>query len=292
MVAGQARWERIRLVVTVKSYPQPSKKYGESVCVAGVRTDVPEPRWVRLYPVTFRDLPAELQFPKWTEMELLVSKSSDSRPESLKADTSSIVIVRRLGAEHNWRDRMALVEPLVTPSMCEIQRQHEAVGISLGAFRPARVVDVTVEPEPAEWDEEDKNALAQLNLFAPGKRPLEKIPWRWRYRYSCGPPCGGHHQSVIDWEIGEAWRTWRRDYGPAQAAEEVRRKWLNVLCGPERDPVFLVGNQRKYPKNFLVLGVCWPRRLPDGRHFQTRFDLSGHIGDDLPVAGGGEALDA
>ena len=52
----------IRLVVTVKSYPQPSSRYHESVCVAGIRTDTKTPEWVRLYPLQFRDLPEEKQF--------------------------------------------------------------------------------------------------------------------------------------------------------------------------------------------------------------------------------------
>jgi hypothetical protein len=48
--------KQIRLVVTVKSYPQPSSRYHESVCVAGIRRDTRDPQWVRLYPVQFRDL--------------------------------------------------------------------------------------------------------------------------------------------------------------------------------------------------------------------------------------------
>jgi hypothetical protein len=46
--------ESMRLLVTVKAYPQPSKRYGETVCVAGVRIDTDIPSWVRLYPVAYR----------------------------------------------------------------------------------------------------------------------------------------------------------------------------------------------------------------------------------------------
>jgi hypothetical protein len=31
--------EQMQVLVTVKAYPQPSRTYGETVCVAGVRTD-------------------------------------------------------------------------------------------------------------------------------------------------------------------------------------------------------------------------------------------------------------
>ena len=40
-----------RILVTVKTYPTLSRKYGETVCTAGVREDG---TWVRMYPVPFR----------------------------------------------------------------------------------------------------------------------------------------------------------------------------------------------------------------------------------------------
>ena len=42
-----------RILVTVKTYPELSKTYGETVCTAGLREDG---TWVRLYPVPFRRL--------------------------------------------------------------------------------------------------------------------------------------------------------------------------------------------------------------------------------------------
>ncbi len=39
-----------RVLITVKTYPTLSGKYGETVCTAGVRQDG---TWVRMYPVPF-----------------------------------------------------------------------------------------------------------------------------------------------------------------------------------------------------------------------------------------------
>ena len=50
------------MLVTVKAYPAISGKYGEVVCIAGVRIDTPKPEWARLYPVPFRDLPFQQRF--------------------------------------------------------------------------------------------------------------------------------------------------------------------------------------------------------------------------------------
>ena len=55
-------YEKARILITVKTRPEPSKSYGETVCIAGLRID-PDPeglrvardiRWVRLYPVPVR----------------------------------------------------------------------------------------------------------------------------------------------------------------------------------------------------------------------------------------------
>ena len=49
---------RERVLITVKTYPTLSRKYGETVCTAGVRADG---SWMRIYPVPFRRLEEEEQ---------------------------------------------------------------------------------------------------------------------------------------------------------------------------------------------------------------------------------------
>jgi hypothetical protein len=49
---------RQRVLITAKTYPTLSRKYGETVCTAGVREDG---TWVRIYPVPFRRLSEEQQ---------------------------------------------------------------------------------------------------------------------------------------------------------------------------------------------------------------------------------------
>ena len=57
-------FSRVRLMVTVKAYPNISQRHGEVVCVAGIRTDQAQPAWVRLWPVQFRDLAFADRFEK------------------------------------------------------------------------------------------------------------------------------------------------------------------------------------------------------------------------------------
>ena len=61
--------ERQRILITVKTYPTLSRKYGETVCTAGLREDG---TWVRLYPVPFRRLDQADRYSKydWIEQAL------------------------------------------------------------------------------------------------------------------------------------------------------------------------------------------------------------------------------
>ena len=52
--------ETKQVLITVKAYPNRSKKYGETVCVAGV--DMHTHQWIRLYPIPYRDLEKEKKF--------------------------------------------------------------------------------------------------------------------------------------------------------------------------------------------------------------------------------------
>jgi hypothetical protein len=71
---------RERLLITVKTYPTLSRKYGELVCTAAVREDS---SWVRLYPIPFRLLDYHERYAKFDWIETtLVRSTSDPRPET------------------------------------------------------------------------------------------------------------------------------------------------------------------------------------------------------------------
>lgn len=65
---------RERVLITVKTYPTLSRKYGETVCTAGVRDDG---SWVRIYPVPFRRLDEAEQYRKFDWLEKVRAKYLD-----------------------------------------------------------------------------------------------------------------------------------------------------------------------------------------------------------------------
>lgn len=83
----------VKILITVMTYPHPSRGYQELVCTAGV-TEALE--WVRLYPIDYRYRPKRQRFRKyqWLEVELDARhKSNDNRKESRCPDLESIRIL-------------------------------------------------------------------------------------------------------------------------------------------------------------------------------------------------------
>ncbi len=74
--------QRGEFLMLVKTYPTPSKTYGETVCCAGI--DVGTRDWKRIFPVNFRSLGREAKFKKWQIIRAAWVPSRDYRPESIR----------------------------------------------------------------------------------------------------------------------------------------------------------------------------------------------------------------
>lgn len=263
-MARTSDWVEMELVVTVKAYPTVSQTYREAVCVAGIRVDTPEPEWIRLYPVTFRDLEPEQQFEKWEVIRLLAAKhSTDLRRETWRPDTDSITRVRKVAAGGHWPERRWLLEPLLGPTMCELHRGRKGGGDgpSLGFVPVEEMLSLIVE-EAEDWSPEQIALLSQGSLIGKDKQLLEKPGHSFFYRWLCREPgCRGHRQSIVDWELGQAYRRWQRSgYDPVEA---IRGKWGEEICAADRELFLFVGDQHQRPGRFMVLGAFWPRFAPD-----------------------------
>lgn len=256
-------WRTIEVMVTVKAYPSVSTTYGEAVCVAGVRVDTPVPEWVRLFPVKFRDLPPDRRFRKYEIIRLKACKhSTDPRAETWRPNLDTIEVLEFIDSKRHWSERRARVEPLVGPTMCELHRRRKGggPGASLGLIRPRSIRGIRVTAEDA-WTQGQLGTVGQGNLLT-NKTELVKPGHAFAYSYVCEEPsCGGHVQKIVDWELGEAYRSWA--HTGEELIEAIRHKWLAELCGDDRVPMFFVGDQHRRPGQFLVLGTWSPIRPPD-----------------------------
>jgi hypothetical protein len=144
-------------------------------------------------------------------------------------------------------------------SMCEIRREQDTSGApTLGVFRPARIKRLILEDDGSTWTSDQSAILTQSDLFQ--KAPtlsLEKIPYKFKYQFSCDDPsCSGHEMSCTDWEMLQAYRRWRKEYG---------KDWETAFRGRfERDMIdkvdthFFVGTIHQHPKNWIIVGLFYP----------------------------------
>jgi hypothetical protein len=95
-------WRVEEILVLAKAYPTPSTKYGETVCTAGVTRSG---EWIRLYPITFRDLPFDKRYEKfqWIKARITSAKEKLSRPESYKVDLDSIKLLEKIPYSFHYK---------------------------------------------------------------------------------------------------------------------------------------------------------------------------------------------
>jgi hypothetical protein len=185
------------VLITVKAYPNPSKKYRETVCVAGITR---EEGWVRLYPITFRYLPQVARFKKYQIVTLRLGKHSEGRPESYRPDQDSFKPGEIIPPKNAWHERKQWLLPTASASMCEIATLQRESGKSLGMFKPKDAPELVIEKADKEWGD----IVRQLHMFEEPSKPLEPIPFRFKYKYACDDAhCP---QAKLRWYFGTAYR--------------------------------------------------------------------------------------
>jgi hypothetical protein len=247
------------VLITVKAYPNPSKKHSETVCCAGI--DVDTFQWIRLYPIPYRDLDQSQKFKKYNIIKVKCYKSEDKRVESYKVDSDTIEILEYINSSKKWARRKEFILPTVSSSFCEILK-NTSQNKSLGTFKPSDV-KFTWKKSILPDSKKREASYAQLSFFDNRKKVIEQIPFDFYYEFKCSglPTCPGHKLLIIDWELGQSYRSWRHIYKTEQLLlEKINEKWFSHMCTNKYDTYFFVGNQRRFVNQFMILGVFYPQR--------------------------------
>lgn len=245
--------ERATVLITVKASPEIGRTHGETVCVAGIRLDGDDYRWIRLFPVQWQWF-WQGEHPKYQVIELEIDKhDKDQRPESYRPRLDTTAVLDQLPA---GKRRAEVLNRLPQYRMCDLVAAKGWARPSLGLVVPREITGFTREDHTGDTAHAAKmNRAAQGSLLAQGAPKLEFSPFTFKLAYRCqSASCRGHEQSIVDWEISEAWRNWRRSY-PTDYLDRIEEKWLS-LVDPARLPALYVGNQHQAPQGFLVLGIA------------------------------------
>lgn len=251
--------EEKNILVTVKAYPNPSTKYGETVCCAGI--DLGSNSLIRIYPIPYRDLDDTKRFKKYSTIKAKCYKASDDkRPESYKVLFDSIEILDWWDTSKEWKKRKEKVLPTLAKSMCYVYEQSQKNDLSLALIEPDRI-DFVWDTAKSKDKEKREKCYAQLSFFNKRKKTIEQIPYNFYYTFHCknAPSCAGHKLLIIDWEIGQAYRSWRWKYRKQEILlEKIKERWMKRICSNKNDVYFFVGNMKRFRDIFMTLGVFYP----------------------------------
>ena len=260
-----------RVLITIKTYPLPSRSYTELVCTAGLLNGE---KWIRMYPIPYRFLQDQQKYPKYSWIELnLTRKKDDFRPESYSPKLGvdePIKVFEQIGTTDAWAARKSYVLKEVFTSMKDLialakdpnQRK------SLATLKPARIVDFVIEEDEREWNPKWMEQLKQFNMFElptphGQKKLVKKLPYKFSYRFFSEGDKTSHKMMIEDWEIGALfWNSLYRKDGDEQAALElVKQKYLEEFA--EKDLYLYVGTTLKFhamsaPNPFVIIGVFYP----------------------------------
>ncbi len=277
---------RKKVLITVVTYPLPSRSYDELVCTAGILEDG---SWIRIYPVRFKfltDTKASGGFEsyKYTWIELdLKRRTDDFRPEShspVRYDFSDLKVIDKIPPKRGWAARKDICLQHVYTNLEELISDSKAPrNISLASFKPAKITGFKVKEDDREWKKEWQDQLQQLSLdfgseeTSKRREIIQKLPYKFYYSFE--DESGKSSTLMIeDWEIGQLYWNCLRDAkgDEEQALEKVRQKYWNEFVQGDKDIYLFLGTTKKahfrrFTNPFVIIGVFYPPKVSQGSLF-------------------------
>jgi hypothetical protein len=240
----QEKSGRERVLVLVKALPHAGKLHGETVCCAGVTSDL---QWRRQYPIHFRRL-SDKQFKRWQWIDYdWVLPRDDRRPESRRVQEEMIIPGNQLARA----ERARFLEPLIVGSTDEAK----AKGQTLALLRPRsprfhwkRKTATEIAHERAAY----KAAASQLSFMDKELEALEPCPYAFKFDYETADGVK-HRATCDDWETSAMFYRFEKEFGVAGALTRMERTFNEEY--PKKGMAFALGTHSRRPDQWLLVGV-------------------------------------
>lgn len=265
---------RKRIFITVKTYPNPSASYVETVCTAGI---VENEGWIRLYPVPFRVSSSlrDKQFSKYQWISVDVSKRPppDYRPESFSPQTGTLELGEFIPPSSDARKDIIFGNTRLYDDLDEIIALAKQFKMSIATFRPSEIIDFyAIERIPREWTREEQlkldSEITHGDFFIDetySSSNLRKVPFKFIFRFKDSK---GRISNLMieDWEVGMCfWNMLESSATEAEAVRKVIDKYTKIW--QEEDCTFFLGTTNKFqnmsaPNPFVIIGLFHSKRSP------------------------------
>lgn len=256
----------VKAVIFGKTYPEPSRRYYETVCTGALR--VTDGRPIRLYPVPLRYMRDDTHYNLWDVIEVPIDRSNnDQRPESFKIDRERLRRVDHVAPDtQGWAERRALLDRSTDwhyASMAQLNATNRAHKTSIGLVVPGSIERVKLTAKaPEERDEfhkkcEELRLRKESDMFDPLYHELEFLPNEIYLHWRCSVLCETctrrpHKMKVLDWGLLQLAR--KRGW------EAAVRKLETISDQRTHDFRMFLGNFAQHPANFGVIALWYPPR--------------------------------
>jgi len=242
------------ILVIVKTYPTVSKKWGATVCTAGINESG---EWRRLYPVPWKIFSNKGGFRKWDIINVKIKKNPrDRRQESyLVTEPDNVSVIGHIDHGDKWIKRNKIIEELMVDSLESLKD----TGLSLGVIKPTKNRFYQKERSCIDSENTISSRMVSIDSFGNNGIPVpENLPWIG-FGFKCDShDCKGHNMMCLDWEIQEQYRR----LGYEKTAEKI--EWMQ----DKRDLHLIMGSNYlsfRFKDLWHVIGVYYPPKRNESK---------------------------
>lgn len=261
---------RKKIFITVKTYPNPSASYVETVCTAGI---VENEGWIRLYPVPYRVSSGlkDKRFKKyqWITVDVVKRSSPDNRPESHSPQNGTLEMGDFIQPKSDLRKEIIFNHTQTYTKLKEIIALAADNKISLATFKPTEILKFYYKPcKEKTWTKEEQAKLDKEisagDFFLTeqiSRSNLTKVPFVFKFKFK---DADGKESNMMieDWEVGALFWNAKKIGDPDERTDEEAAQIVidkyNKICA-EQDCYFFLGTTNKFhnmgaPNPFVIIG--------------------------------------
>jgi hypothetical protein len=227
------------------AYPEISKKYKASVCIAGITEDN---EFRRIYPVPF-DKFVNFGFHKKQWIRYEIKEKGDYRAESYKIRPETLK-----KGDYITDDELRKICNEKCKTIEELKDEWETKRTSLGIIKP---IMEKIKIKEKKVNEKAVKINTQTKLE--GERiPVDLLKYDIFYKYKCHELCNGHMCKCLDTEAGQLYRNLAHRWGSEDT--EIIPKMEHALFDrmKTKDLYFLLGTHSHHPKSWMIISLLHP----------------------------------
>lgn len=246
------------LLLLCMAYPEPSTKYGASVCMAGINE---ENEFRRIYPVPF-DTFLKNNFHKKQWISYEVREKGDYRKESFKIRPETMQKYKKI-----TDNELRLICKEKCSTIEELKARWGTDRTSLGIIKPD-IIGISIKEKQINNKVISRNQ--QANLCGSRVPPIDLLKYDVQYKFTCSDNCNGHKCTCLDTEAGQLYRNIASN---TDDSNEAIKKMEHALFSrlKNKDLYFLMGTHSFHPKSWMIISLLYPPKQDN----RSLFDYMG-----------------